>query len=159
MLVQFSIEAQKPHYVRTCKCRLLQKNLQLCYSAILNVESHCSSIVKPKILFYSFSLLTISLTLPLSQLCLPRLSLSLRCLPLLLLSLCDFSLSLCSPSGHRWPPSPSNAKSRLRLTQWRGSVKIGDHAMMCVVCVALMFCSDCGGVGFIDGFAPMFFFF
>ena len=60
MLVQFSIKAQKSHCIWTCKCKLLQKNLQLCYSAILNVESHCSSIIKPKILFYSFSLSTLS---------------------------------------------------------------------------------------------------
>ena len=46
MLVQFSIKAQKPHCIQTCKCRLLQKNLQLCYSAILNVESNCSTIIK-----------------------------------------------------------------------------------------------------------------
>ena len=53
MLVQFNIKAQKPYCTQTCKCRLLQKNLQLCYSAVLNVELHCNSIVKPKILFYS----------------------------------------------------------------------------------------------------------
>ena len=48
MLVQFSIKAQNPHVIRTCKILLLQQNLQLCYNAILNVESHCSSIVKQK---------------------------------------------------------------------------------------------------------------
>ena len=37
------------------------------------------------------------------------------------LSLLDFSLSLCSPSSHRWLPSPCNAKPRPRLDvllQW-----------------------------------------
>ena len=105
-LVQFNIKAQKLHYIRTCKCRILQKNLQLCYSVILNVESHCNSTVKPKILFYSFSLSTVSFTLPLFQLYIPHLSLSLS------LSLSDFSLSLCSPFGHRWPPLPNNAKPK-----------------------------------------------
>ena len=120
-LVQFNIKAQKLHYIRTCKCRILQKNLQLCHSVILNVESHCNSTVKPKILFYSFSLSTVSLTLPLFQLYIPHLSLSLS------LSLSDFSLSLCSPSGHCWPPLPSNTKPRLHLTQRHGLAKIGDR--------------------------------
>ena len=59
------------------------------------------------ILLFFFSLHSVSLTLPLSQVCLPCLSLS------------NFSLSLCSPSGHRWPLSPSNAKPKPRLTQQR----------------------------------------
>ena len=29
MLVQFSIKAQKPHCIRTCKCRLLQKKFAI----------------------------------------------------------------------------------------------------------------------------------
>ena len=61
--------------------------------------------------------------------------------------------------GHHRPAMPSPGRLSPNDTQWRGSVKIGDRAMMCAVCVASMFCSDCGGVGFIDGFAPMFFFF
>ena len=53
----------------------MQKNLQLFYSAILNVDLHCSSIVKPKILFYSLNCLPDS---PLSQACLPLSSLLTR---------------------------------------------------------------------------------
>ena len=45
-----------------------KKKLQLFYSAILNIESHYSSIVKPKTLFYSLNCLPDS---PLSRVCLP----------------------------------------------------------------------------------------
>ena len=37
----------------------------MCYSAILNVESYCNSIVKPKTLFYSLCSLSFWLSLPL----------------------------------------------------------------------------------------------
>ena len=62
MLVQFSIKAQNNLCIRTCKKLLLQKNLQLCYSAILNVELHCSSIVKQNIISYSKYQLSLSFT-------------------------------------------------------------------------------------------------
>ena len=76
--------------------------MQLCYNVIQHVESHCNSIVKTKTkILFSFSL-SVSL-----------LSHSLNCLPRL--SLSDFSLSFCSPSSHRWPPSPSNSKPRSQL--------------------------------------------
>ena len=52
------------------------------------------------IILLFFSLHFVSLTLP-------RLSLS------------NFSLSLCSPLGHHWRPSPNNTKPRPRLTQRR----------------------------------------
>ena len=150
----------KEFSIRNCKYTLLQKNLQLCYSAILNVELHCSSIVKTKILFYSFSLSSCLLTLPLSQLYLLRLSLSFRFLPLPLLSLNDFSLSLYSPSGHHWPPSPSNAKPRPHLNVL---LQCGFDVLLRWVCSEVgVVCSDGGACcllrwvwcGF-DGFAPM----
>ena len=59
MLVQFSMKAQKPHCIRTCKCRLLQTNLQLCYNAIINIESHFNCKTKNIILF---TYLTLSLS-------------------------------------------------------------------------------------------------
>ena len=105
MLVQFSIKAQKSHCIRTCKCKLLQKNLQLCYCAILNVESHCSSIIKPKILFYSFSLSTLS----------PWLSHSLR-------SVSHVSLFLCSPSSHHHPAMPSPGRISPSVAQAQAAV-------------------------------------
>ena len=43
------MKTQNPHIICTCKSWLLQKKLQLCYNAILNVESHCNSIVKQNI--------------------------------------------------------------------------------------------------------------
>ena len=104
-LVQFNIKAQKLHYIRTCKCRILQKNLQLCYSVILNVESHCNSTVKPKILFYSFSLSTVSFTLPLFQLYIPHLSLSLS-LSLSQISPFHFALPQATV-GHHCLATPS----------------------------------------------------
>ena len=61
-----------------------------------HVELYCSSIVKKKKKKF------IPLTLPLSTLCLPRLSLFQISPSPFALSLSDFSLSLCSPSGHRW---------------------------------------------------------
>ena len=47
---------------RSCKILELQKNLQLCYNAILNVKLHCSSIVKPKnyiLFFFTFCFLSL----------------------------------------------------------------------------------------------------
>ena len=48
MQAKFSIKAQKTPHIRTCKNQVLQKNLRLCYSAILKVKLHCSSIVIKK---------------------------------------------------------------------------------------------------------------
>ena len=112
MLVQFSIKAQQPHCIQNCKCRLLQKNLQLCYSVILNIELHYISIVKTKILFYLFSLSSVSWLFHFLN-SVSHVSLSLS------LSLSYFSLSHCSlcvisplPLISLKPPSPNNAKPK-----------------------------------------------
>ena len=62
MWAKFSIKAQKTPHIRTCKNQVLQKNLQYCYSVILKVELHCSSIVKRK----TNILLVLTLSIPLS---------------------------------------------------------------------------------------------
>ena len=62
MWAKFSIKAQKTPHIRTCKNQVLQKNLQYCYSVILKVELHCSSIVKRK----TNILLILTLSIPLS---------------------------------------------------------------------------------------------
>ena len=49
---KFSIKAQKSPHIQTYRNQVLQKNLQLCYSAILKVELHCSSTVKDILIFY-----------------------------------------------------------------------------------------------------------
>ena len=113
MLVQFSIKAQKPHCIQTCKCRLLQKKIAI----VLQCDSKCKITLqlncKTKNIILLFFSLNCLLTLPFSQHYLPRLSLS--------LSLLDFSLSLCSLSvislspfalpqatvGHHCPETPS----------------------------------------------------
>ena len=69
----------------------MQKNLQLCYSVILNVELHSSLILKTKILFYSFSLSSVS-WLSHSLNSVSHVSLSFKFLLPPLLSLSDFSL-------------------------------------------------------------------
>ena len=88
MLVQFSIKAQKPHCIQTCKCRLLQKKIAI----VLQCDSKCKITLqlncKTKNIILLFFSLNCLLTLPFSQHYLPRLS----------LSLLDFSLSLCSLS-------------------------------------------------------------
>ena len=53
MLLYFRIKPQKSPSIRSCKILELQKNLQLCYSAILDVRWHCSTIVNQNIIFYS----------------------------------------------------------------------------------------------------------
>ena len=50
-------KCSKMLYIRELQTQKLQIFLQYCYSAILHVELHCSSIVKIKTLFYSFSLI------------------------------------------------------------------------------------------------------
>ena len=62
MWAKFSIKAQKTPHIRSCKNQVLQKNLQYCYSVILKVELHCSSIVKRK----TNILLVLTLSIPLS---------------------------------------------------------------------------------------------
>ena len=62
MWAKVSIKAQKTPHIRTCKNQVLQKNLQYCYSVILKVELHCSSIVKRK----TNILLILTLSIPLS---------------------------------------------------------------------------------------------
>ena len=98
----------------------------MCYSAILHVELHCSSIVKKYIYYF------IPLTLLLSTLCLPRLSLS------------DFSLSLCSLL--EISPSPF-ALHQATISHHRPATPSPGRVSMFCSNVALMFCSD--------GFAPM----
>ena len=132
----------------------MQKNLQLCYSVILNVELHSSLILKTKILFYSFSLSSVS-WLSHSLNFVSHVSLSFKFLLLPLLSLSDFS-----PSGHRWPPLPSNAKPKPCLDVL---LRCGFNVLLEWVCSDVgMVCSD-GDVccllrwvqyGF-NGFAPM----
>ena len=110
MSVQFSIKAQQSHCIRNCKCRLLQKNLQLYYSVILNIESHCISIVKTKILFYLFSLSSVSWLFHF-----------LNSVSHVSVSLC-LSLSLISPLPllSLKSPLPNNAKPRscLNVLLW-----------------------------------------
>ena len=60
---KISHKGLKNHHIRTCKNQVLQKNLQYCYSAILKVELHCSSIVKKK---KNLILLVLTLSIPLS---------------------------------------------------------------------------------------------
>ena len=63
MLVIFSIRAPKSPVIRSCKVLQLQKNLQLCYSAILNVWWHYSTIVSYfLIIFLLLLLLSLSLS-------------------------------------------------------------------------------------------------
>ena len=78
MLVIFSIRAPKSPVIRSCKVLQLQKNLQLCYSAILNVWWYYSIII-------SYFLITFLLLLLL--LLLLSLSFSLSLSPLSSLSL------------------------------------------------------------------------
>ena len=54
-----ALRSKIPTPLELVKSNYCKRNLQLCYSAILNVKSHCNSIVKPKTLFYSLNFLLI----------------------------------------------------------------------------------------------------
>ena len=134
MLIQFSIKAQNPHIIRTCKIWLLQKNLQLCYNVILNVES-----LKPNniilffftfwflshlVLFQCFSFtLSLSLSLSLSHKAPPSLILTLSLISHLSFSCTIAGLGLWSRHGDRcgfW------------ILDWHGSTEIGDRGGLCL---------------------------
>ena len=129
MLVQFSIKAQKPHCIRTCKCRLLQKNLQLCYNVILNVELHCSTIIKLNNSFFIqsdiFSLFIFCVFSPLSSLN-DSLSPSVLSPSLLLCLSISYSLFLLMCSGGLFVVDLGMARSRwwyfFSARSWRGEI-------------------------------------
>ena len=90
--------------IKECKTQVLQNFLQYCYSAILPLELHCSTILKLNIsfLFHQFSLSfsPLSLTPTLSlRLPLPTKSLFLSVLTLSLISHLSFSFKACTGDG------------------------------------------------------------
>ena len=112
--------------VKVNYCKIKIAIMLLCNYKGRTALQHCCK--TKNIISFFFSLCSVSLTLPLSQVCLPRLSFFHRFLPFPfpLLSLNDFSFSLCSPSSHRWPPycqatpspgrvSPSNTQAQAAL--------------------------------------------
>ena len=48
-----TIQPKIPLPLDVVKCNYCKKKIQLCYNAVLNVELHCSSMVKGILIFYA----------------------------------------------------------------------------------------------------------